>query len=193
MRKKPLILTLLLVLAAAAALVLAVRAVNRAHERDQLTQRLMKEEIYMFQDSYSYHAFARFVDAYYMVCEPVDDKIQLVEKLERLMEEKQVVQGVRDYYRETLGDQCGYDDLYIFVNFYRPSREFPIGWQPLEAYDMWDYSEINEYEILSICIPWDAETLDDHTYYFPKPDKPVSDVYTRQTQEDGSFVLIPKQ
>ena len=124
----------------------------------------------------------------------VDDKVELVEKLERLMEEKPVVKGVEDYYRENFGEIYGYDDLYIFVKFYRPSKEFPIGWQPLEAYGMEDYPEIGENLILSIEIPWDSDSVDEHLYKFKNPNKQylISDIYRRQMQEDGSFILIPE-
>ncbi len=178
-------------IAAAILLVIAGAAAKHWYERYQLTQRLKEEEIYMFQDTYMYHAFAKDVCAYYMVCEPVYDKVQLVEKLERLMEEKQVVQGVRDYYQENFAEEYGYNNLHIFVYFFKPSKEFPIGWQPVEGYDMEDYQEITDYLILTIGFPWDAESKDEHTYYFWRPNG-NDEILKRQTQEDGSFILIPE-
>ncbi|HWP79897.1 MAG TPA: hypothetical protein VN446_04585 [Candidatus Acidoferrum sp.] len=186
----------LLILAAAIVLVAAGLSARRAAERNELTQRLMAEEIYMFQDTYMYHAFARNVYAYYMVCEPVNDKAELVEKLERLMEQKEVIQGARDYYRENFGDKYGYDDLNIYIDFYEPSKKFPIGWQPLEAYDMVDYPEITENLLVSVKVPWDSDSVDEHTYYFwwmSEPNHDMTfDVYRRETKEDGNFVLIPE-
>jgi hypothetical protein len=189
----------LLILAAAIVLVVASLSARRAYERNQLTQRLKAQEIYMFQDTYlfrNYDAAGSVVYAYYMVCEPVDDKVQMVEKLERLMEQKEVIQGVKDYYRENFGDKYGYDDLRILIDFYKPSKEFPIGWQPLEDYSMWDYPDMSDNHMVSINIPWDAEAMDEHTYYFwwmSEPDNYMTfDVYRRETKEDGSFVLIPE-
>ncbi len=184
---------------AAAVLVLIGFWAKGAYEKHQLTQRLLEEEIYMFQDTYMFHHFDRgssIIYAYYMVCEPVDDRARLVEKLERLMEEKRVVQGVRDYYREKFGEEFGYDDLLISVKFYKPSREFPIGWQPLELYDMEDYPEISPNLFVSIHVPWSSESEDDHTYLFWRPDTPFSnlthDTFKRQPQADGSYILVPK-
>ena len=189
----------LLILAAAIVLVAGGLSARRAAERNQLEQSLKAEEIYMFQDTYmfcKYDAGRSVVCAYYMVCEPVDDKAEQVEKLERLMEQKQVVEGARDYYRDNFGDKYGYDDLRISIEFYKPSKEFPIGWQPLEAYSMEDYGEIYDYVYVSINIPWDASSVDEHTYYFWWMSEPNNlmtfDIYSRETQEDGSFVLIPE-
>ena len=188
----------LLILAAAIVLVVGGLMVRQAYERNQLEQRLKAEEIYMFQDTYMFRKFnagESVIYAYYMVCEPVDDKEELVEKLERLIEQKQVVQGVRDYYRENFGEKYGYDDLYISVDFYKPSRECPIGWQPLEAYSMLDYPEATDNLLVSINVPWNASAVDEHTYDFWKLNPPINnmthDTYRRETQEDGSFVLIP--
>ncbi|HWP79898.1 MAG TPA: hypothetical protein VN446_04590 [Candidatus Acidoferrum sp.] len=188
----------LLILAAAIVLVAASLSARRAAERNELTQSLKAEEIYMFQDTYlfrNYDAAGSVVYAYYMVCEPVDDKVQMVEKLERLMAQKEVIEGARDYYRENFGDKYGYDDLYISVKFYKPSKEFPIGWQPLEAYSMWDYPEIGENLLVSVNVPWDADAVDEHTYDFWRLNPPINnmthDTYRRETKEDGSFILIP--
>jgi hypothetical protein len=61
---------------------------------------------------------------------------------------------------------------------------------------MWDYPETSENLIVTINIPWDAKTEDEHTYYFWKPNPPftniIHDTFTRQTREDGSLVLIPE-
>jgi hypothetical protein len=183
----------------AAILVIAGQAARYAYENHKLTQRLKEEEIYMFRDKYSFYkpvAGDNEVGAYYMVCEPVDDKVKLVEKLERLMKEKRVVQGARDYYREEFGEKFGYNNLCISVDFFKPSKEFPIGWQPEEILSMEDYQEISYNLLLSIDIPWDEESEDERTYYFwrqnTRPKRRTFDVYKRQTQEDGSFILIPK-
>ena len=189
----------LLILAAAIVLVAGGLSARRAYERNQLAQRLMAEETYMFQDTYMFHKFdvgRSVVRAYYMVCEPVDDKVEQVEKLERLMEQKEVIEGVKDYYRENFGDKYGYDALRISVDFYKPSKEFPIGWQPLEAYSMEDYPEMTENLLVSVNVPWDSDSVDEHTYYFWWMSEPNNlmtfDVYARETKEDGSFVLIPE-
>jgi hypothetical protein len=189
----------LLILAAAIVLVAASLSARHAYEQNQLEQRLKAEETYMFQDTYMFRKFNAGVNvmyAYYMVCEPVDDKVQMVEKLERLMEQKEVIEGARDYYRENFGDKYGYDDLYISVEFYKPSKEFPIGWQPLEAYSMEDYPDMTENLLVNVNVPWDAGAVDEHTYDFWKLDPPINnmthDTYTRETKEDGSFVLIPE-
>ena len=190
----------LLILAAAIVLVTCGLTAKHAYERNQLAQRLKAEEIYMFQDTYmfcKYDAGESVVCAYYMVCEPVDDKAELVEKLERLIEQKEVVEGARDYYRENFGDKYGYEDLRISIEFYKPSKEFPIGWQPLEAYSMEDYSEIYDNHLVSIIVPWGADSVDEHTYYFWRMSEPdnymTGDAYRRETKEDGSFVLIPEE
>ena len=189
----------LLILAAAIVLVTGGLTARNAYEKNQLTQRLKAEEIYMFQDTYmfcKYDAGESVVCAYYMVCEPVDDKAELVEKLEQLMEQKEVIEGARDYYRENFGDKYGYDDLYISVEFYKPSKEFPIGWQPLEAYSMEDY-EISENHLVSINVPWGADSVDEHTYSFWRLNPPINnmthDNYKWQPQEDGSLILIPAE
>ncbi len=189
---------LLLVLILAVAMLLGLMAKN-AYENHKLTQRLKEEEIYMFRDTYSFYkpvAGDIEVGAYYMVCEPVDDKVQLVEKLERLMKVMQVVQRAKDFFREGLGEKYGYSNLRISINFFRPSKEFPIGWQPEEGRGMEDYQEILDYKLLSIDIPWDAESENEHTYYFVRQNPPpmyrTHEVYKRQTQEDGSFILVPK-
>ena len=187
---------LLLYLAAAVILVLAGRGAKQAYDRYLLRQRLLEEEIYMFHDSYEYHEFVGAVYAYYMVCEPEEDKAALVNRLERLMEEKQAVQGARDYYREKFGELCGYENLDISVKFYKPSRKAPIGWQPRVPYDVNKDRELSGNVLLSINVPWDAESIDEHTYYFWRPDTPFDDmtfdVYTRQTAADGSVILIPE-
>ena len=192
---------LLLYLAAAVILVLAGRGAKQAYDRYLLRQRLLEEEIYMFHDSYMYTSSVsgtiRTVYAYYMVCEPEEDKAALVEQLERLMEEKQAVQGARDYYREKFGELCGYDDLRISVEFYKPSKKAPIGWQPRVPYDINKDRDIGENLLLSINVPWDAESIDEHTYNFWGPDTPfdnmkIVDAYTRQTAADGSVILIPE-
>ena len=188
-----------LVVVIAAILVMVGLMANRAYENHNLTQRLKGEEIYMFRDTYSFYepvAGDNEIGAYYMVCEPVDDKAQLVEKLERLMKEKQVVQGAKDFYGSKLGGEFGYNNLSISVDFYEPSKKFPIGWQPEEGLSIEDYQEISDYLLMSINMPWDAESEDEHTYYFWRQNTPfrylTHDTYKRQTQEDGSFVLIPK-
>jgi len=188
-----------LVFVIAAILVIAGQAARYAYENHQLTQRLKEEEIYMFRDTYSFYvpvAGDSEIGAYCMVCEPVEDNVQLVEKLERLMKEKQVVQGAKDYYREKFGEEFGYNNLSIWVEFYKPSKEFPIGWQPEGSRTMEDYQEILDNLLLSIDIPWDAESEDEHTYYLWWQDSwhkdMNADVYKRKTQEDGSFILVPK-
>ncbi|MPM38664.1 hypothetical protein SDC9_85294 [bioreactor metagenome] len=189
----------LLILAAAIVLVAGGLSARRAYEQNQLEQRLKAEETYMFQDTYMFckdDAAGNEIYAYYMVCEPVDDKAELVEKLERLMEQKEVIEGARDYYRVKFGDKYGYDALRISVEFYKPSKKFPIGWQPLEAYSMLDYPEMSENLLVSVNVPWDSDSVDEHAYYFwwmSEPDNLMTfDVYSRETKEDGSFVLIPE-
>ena len=189
----------LLIFAAAIVLVAGGLSARRAYERNQLAQSLMAEEIYMFQNTYMFHKFdvgESIIYAYYMVCEPVDDKVEQVEKLEQLIEQKDVIEGVKDYYREKFGDKYGYDDLYISVEFYKPSKEFPIGWQPLEAYSMLDYPEMTDNVYVSVNVPWDANSVDEHTYDFWRLNPPINnmthDTYTRETKEDGSIVLIPE-
>ena len=181
-------------------LVMAGLMANRAYKNYLLTQKLKKEEIYMFRDTYYFSESVTddvTIYAYYMVCEPVDSKIQLVEKLERLMIEKKIVQGAKEEYQKEYSERYRYDDPRISVEFYRPSREFPIGWQPVGNLSMQDYQEISENLLLSIDVPWDAKSEDDHTYYFWWKDRVMEDmkfdVYIRRTLEDGSFILIPKK
>jgi hypothetical protein len=175
-------------------LIIAGQAAKYAYENRKFTQRLKVEEIYMI-GTYSFHANFSTIYASYMVCEPVDDKAQLVEMLERRIKEKAVVQGAKNYYRE-FEDKFGYNDLCITVDFYKPSKEFPIGWQPDKGYTMEDYQEISYNLLLSVEIPWDAESEDEHTYYLWWQNTRLNDmdfdVYNRRTKEDGSFILIPK-
>ena len=182
----------------AAILVMAGQTAKYAYENHKHIQMLKEEEIYMFRDTYMFYksvAGDGTICAYYMVCEPVDDSVQLVEKLERLMKEKQVVQRTKEYYREKLRRKFGCIDLWISVEFYKPSKEFPIGWQPEEGRDIEDYQEMLDNLLLSINTPWDAESEDEHTYYFWRQNIPLKymmhDTYKRQTQEDGSFILVP--
>ena len=180
-------------------LVMAGLMANRAYKNYLLTQKLKKEEIYMFRDTYYFSESVTddvTIYAYYMVCEPVDSKIQLVEKLERLMIEKEIVQGAKEEYKK-YAENYKCDDPRICIEFYKPSREFPIGWQPEGNLSMEDYQEISENLLLSIKIPSDAKSEDDHTYYFWWKDRVMEDmkfdVYIRRTLEDGSFILIPKK
>ncbi|MPN05357.1 hypothetical protein SDC9_152607 [bioreactor metagenome] len=61
---------------------------------------------------------------------------------------------------------------------------------------MEDYPEIFDNVYMSVNIPWDADSLDEHTYYFWRLNPPINnmthDTYTRETKEDGSFALIPE-
>jgi len=199
-KKAVLILSALAVLVTAGLIAKHVcekREMTREQEREQareLTQRLLDEEIYRL-DTYGISDSQESIYVNYMVCEPVDDKAQLVEKLERLLVEKRVVENAKDFCLGLPEDGSQYDEYRISIDFYRPSKQFPIGWLPMGNYTLEDYEDIIKNRVISIDIPWDSESVDDHRYKFWKPDTRYDydtmtfDVYTRQTQADGSFVL----
>ncbi len=186
-------------------LIIAGLWAKHAYEKHLMVEELREEGIYLFQGTTYFRADSRTIRAYYMVCEPVDDKTQLAEKLEQLMEEKDVVQKAKDYFQEDYGKMYGYEyikrykheDLRISVYFYKPSKKYPIGWQPIEGYYISDYDEMNENLLMVINIPWNAETMDEHEYYFWEQNgtfrKTIHDTYKWQVQEDGSRTLVPEE
>ncbi len=132
----------------------------------RMKKELIEQGIY---EVYSTYVFARHdMVAYYMICEPPDNKEDLDKMVNTFPEKEEVVSKLRkrgEEWNSRLEEQ--YDENYLFtgvrIEFMKPTKQFPIGEFPKDI-ESSDYSVATN-RLVTIYITFDGADVRYDCYY----------------------------
>jgi len=160
-------------------ILIGIKAIPPRYEKYKKMQALIAQGIYEINDSQyylpSYYSPRNTASAYFMVCNPPGDIMELVEKIDLFVEENCVRERILQKYSND------YSDFVIELNFYKPSKKYPAGWQYYDKWHEFESAQIGKNCVLAIYIPWGAEAKEEFIYR----------VFEQDDEKFNSYLIYP--
>lgn len=164
MKKMKIISTIVILLG------ISIAVVNNISEKQQIYQEALDKGIYEFDNSVEFFLPKNKVYAHYMVCNPPESDEELKKMVDDFVEKNNIIEEIKERTKEKIKEKMPgatqnlTQYFTITLTFYRPSKKFPIGWQPYSK-TVFSGGEIGENAILSMWTKMDGSEDFEYSYY----------------------------